>query len=117
MDLPTAPQIPATRRRTRSSSRDIEKSTFRGRHSAMPIPRPEPVFCRVFPVRQPIPRDRSCARVLFFHSMRPLALLAVVLALLAWPANALAHQVGLSTGDYVAHGSTVVVKLAFARNE
>ena len=42
-------------------------------------------------------------------------LLALVLALL--PRAALAHTVGLSTGEYTAHGSTLVAKMAFARNE
>lgn len=41
----------------------------------------------------------------------------LALALLLFASRALAHAVGLSTGDYRAHGSTLVVKLAFARNE
>ncbi|MBX3233650.1 MAG: HupE/UreJ family protein [Labilithrix sp.] len=46
--------------------------------------------------------------------MLALAAAFVVLAL-AHPARA--HQIGLSTGEYVARGSSLVVKLAFARNE
>ena len=41
----------------------------------------------------------------------------LVLALLLCARAAFAHAVGLSTGDYSAHGSTLVAKLAFARNE
>ena len=38
--------------------------------------------------------------------------LLLVLTRAAW-----AHAIGLSTGEYTAHGSTLVVKMAFARNE
>jgi hydrogenase/urease accessory protein HupE len=41
----------------------------------------------------------------------------LVLALLLVAERALAHAIGLSTGEYSAHGSTLVVKMAFARNE
>ena len=41
----------------------------------------------------------------------------LVLALVAFASTALAHAIGLSTGEYTAHGSTLVVKMAFARNE
>ena len=66
-------------------------------------------------------RDPVCLPVLFFHSMRRLLLalttLALLLALTLASRVAEAHQVGISTGEYVARGSTLVVKLAFARNE
>lgn len=41
----------------------------------------------------------------------------LALALLLCAKVVLAHAVGLSTGTYSGHGSTLVVKLAFARNE
>lgn len=59
-----------------------------------------------------------CPRVLFFPSMRRLLIaLAALVLLLALTTRAEAHQVGISTGEYVARGSTLVAKLAFARNE
>lgn len=49
--------------------------------------------------------------------MRAFLALALLLVLTLFCVTADAHAVGLSTGEYSAHGSTLVGKLAFARNE
>ena len=100
MALPTAPQIPATRRRMRSSMSDmtilsfpetpVQQSTYRRGCANFPAGRVETP-----PTSSLMPGTRTTL----------CGLLALVLALLL-PGAALAHTVGLSTGEYTAHGST-----------
>jgi hydrogenase/urease accessory protein HupE len=49
--------------------------------------------------------------------MRALVVAAILLVLAVFTRDASAHAVGLSTGEYTAHGSLLTTKLAFARGE